>query len=160
MSEYARQLLQLVSAGSGMRFSARSATAERFEGIDINGIADEMQKHAPDLWDLLGILLNADPNLDKVRKRHEQEREKKKGKNVNNNDTEDQDEANYWRNEGAAKDIVNDEMEDFNPETHGAKKITISIEERQKALLLVVSMSLIYFHNDTELTLCRNRSSV
>ncbi|KAE9388704.1 hypothetical protein BT96DRAFT_1003958 [Gymnopus androsaceus JB14] len=112
MHEYAQQLLQLMYSASGIRFSARNATAEHFESINIDDISTQMREHAPDLWDLLGVLLDANIDLSYGRRKEaERQAKKKKGGQVDEDDKADED---YWDNKGAARDQVNDdETEDF-----------------------------------------------
>lgn len=111
MQEYAQQLLQLMYSALGIWFSARNATVEHFESINIDNIATQMREHAPDLWDLLGVLLDANVDLSYGRKKEAERQAKKRGSQVDEDDKADED---YWNNEGAAIDQVNDEeIEDF-----------------------------------------------
>ena len=46
---------------SGFHFAAKTMTEERLKSFSIDAMATEMQNRAPDLWQLLKILLLADP---------------------------------------------------------------------------------------------------
>jgi hypothetical protein len=45
---------------SGFHFIAKTMNKERLKNFSIDMMATEMQKHAPDLWKLLKVLLSAD----------------------------------------------------------------------------------------------------
>jgi hypothetical protein len=45
----------------GLQFNARTITAEKMKSCTIKKIADDIKTHAPDLWNLVGRLLDADP---------------------------------------------------------------------------------------------------
>ncbi|THU94764.1 hypothetical protein K435DRAFT_860227 [Dendrothele bispora CBS 962.96] len=138
MEKYAEQILTLVSSASGLRFSASNATEERFSNIDIDSIAADMRKHAPDLWDLLGILLDADPKLREVREK------RKKGNKSQKNSATGEIDVNYsiegdsdsWERY-TPKDLVNDE--DW--EDTGVDAARNDVLERRMELLIVKQVS-------------------
>ena len=59
---YRNQMATLGHKGSGLQFGmAKTMTEERLKNFSIDTLASEMQKHTPDLWELLSVLLSADP---------------------------------------------------------------------------------------------------
>ncbi|KAJ3723320.1 hypothetical protein C8R42DRAFT_578590, partial [Lentinula raphanica] len=80
MNTYAEQLLALVYQSTDGRFCASKATAERLEAFDIDKVADEMKSLAPQLWEVLGVLLDADTAQIVYRDRKRREWRARKGK--------------------------------------------------------------------------------
>jgi hypothetical protein len=66
---YAEQIEALTKANAGFHFTARDVSVAQVEKCRILHLSDGMQKHAPDVWELLGQLLQADPILVQRRKR-------------------------------------------------------------------------------------------
>ncbi|KIJ58556.1 hypothetical protein HYDPIDRAFT_68993, partial [Hydnomerulius pinastri MD-312] len=56
-NSYLRELRDIASEESGWHFGASSATTKQLEEFSIEEMARDMERHAPGLWDLLGILL-------------------------------------------------------------------------------------------------------
>jgi hypothetical protein len=77
------QLRNLSRAENGFHINAGSMTAEKIKNCTIQNISQGVQAHAPDVWELCGKLLEADPIIirkrEKKRERREKEREKNKG---------------------------------------------------------------------------------
>lgn len=60
---YAREIVSLSSIGTGLHFRASNANTVQVAAFNLNDIGAKMRQHAPGLWDLLGILLSADPKV-------------------------------------------------------------------------------------------------
>ncbi|KAH7917212.1 hypothetical protein BV22DRAFT_978464, partial [Leucogyrophana mollusca] len=58
-AECAREVRELVKVQSGWHFSALHASADQMEEFQIGELAAEMGARAPQLWDLLDVLLSA-----------------------------------------------------------------------------------------------------
>lgn len=58
-SKYAGEIRDLVQRNSGWHFSASTATADQLQEFRIEEMAERMQQIAPQLWDLVGLLLSA-----------------------------------------------------------------------------------------------------
>ena len=58
---YQLQMSTLSHKDSGFNFMAKTVSEERLKSFSIDTMASEMEKHAPDLWRLLKVLLSADP---------------------------------------------------------------------------------------------------
>ncbi|TFY52853.1 hypothetical protein EVJ58_g9778, partial [Rhodofomes roseus] len=63
-----------LSQSGDLHFVANAATPEKLETFTIRQLAVTMQKHAPTLWRLFDVLLNADSELTKLRERRRAKR--------------------------------------------------------------------------------------
>lgn len=77
--DYQSQVELLSQKGSGFHFLARKVTEEQTKGFSIEHVASEMRRIAPDLWNLLGILLSADQRVKYRRTWSQQKVEAEKG---------------------------------------------------------------------------------
>ncbi|EKM77432.1 hypothetical protein AGABI1DRAFT_13110, partial [Agaricus bisporus var. burnettii JB137-S8] len=67
------QIRDLTKPETGLHFNISTITAEKMKSITVNKIADVIQCRAPDLWNVVGILMAADPiNLRRCEKRREE----------------------------------------------------------------------------------------
>jgi hypothetical protein len=57
---YAAQISVLVKKDSGLRFGARHMTEDRIRDIDIITLSQRIASRAPDLWQLLDVMLSGD----------------------------------------------------------------------------------------------------
>lgn len=135
LETYASEIGVLIRKATGYRFSAKRATAERLEGIDIEEMAKTMQTKAPALWSLLDILLDANTEVAAVREKRRAQRAAKKGRKrrpdkdgdvemgfagdiINEEDLDDDpEEAAYWETVGNTSDIFNVNETDRNQST-------------------------------------------
>ncbi|KAJ8072091.1 hypothetical protein PM082_015649 [Marasmius tenuissimus] len=101
------------------------------EAVDIDKIAAEMREMAPDLWDLLGVLLNASPDLQGLREK----RDKEKGRRKGEKEAEDLDEDQYWDAHSAA-DILSDPVEDVEDGDEDEEKHRNAMERRNTLLVV------------------------
>lgn len=161
-STYASEILTLVRTTQGFHFGARKATAAELGAIDIDTIASNMRELAPELWDLLGLLLLADPVSNERRTRAREKRQEKKkeakeraakatAKDRDGDVTmasiepenlesanKDADEEDYWEDMADPADIFNDQSgEESEEEEEGLKN---SAAEREKALITIVRL--------------------
>lgn len=58
-SKYGDEIRDLVQRNNGWHFSASTATATQLQEFRIEDMAEKMQLIAPQLWDLVGLLLSA-----------------------------------------------------------------------------------------------------
>ncbi|KAJ7187718.1 hypothetical protein GGX14DRAFT_383377 [Mycena pura] len=63
-TKYARVILDLAKKENGWHFSASNTQAKQLENFRIEEMAAQMKSLAPELWDLLGLLLSANRSLD------------------------------------------------------------------------------------------------
>jgi hypothetical protein len=70
------QLRKLTRPDMGLQFNAQMITAEKMKSCTIKKIADDIKTHAPDLWNLVGRLLDADPIIHDHRKKDREKRER------------------------------------------------------------------------------------
>ncbi|XP_006463783.1 hypothetical protein AGABI2DRAFT_74833 [Agaricus bisporus var. bisporus H97] len=93
------QLRDLTKPDKGFHFNAGSITAEKMQECTIEKIAQGMETHAPDVWELVGTLLEADPtharhrereceHRERERKTHGLSNKQRKRKNISDNDNE------------------------------------------------------------------------
>jgi hypothetical protein len=62
------QVCELTKPKHGFHFTATSITAEQIQECSINHIEEGIVQHAPELWELVGELLQAGPNLSERRR--------------------------------------------------------------------------------------------
>ncbi|KAF8983858.1 hypothetical protein BDQ17DRAFT_1437222 [Cyathus striatus] len=67
---YTSQVQVLSHIDTGFHFSASNATAQELQCFNITGLAGEMYKQAPDIWQLIQSCLSADAWLAKRRAAH------------------------------------------------------------------------------------------
>ena len=148
---YQSQMAVLSHKDSGFHFIAKMMIEEHLRNFSIDTIATEMQKNAPDLWELLGVLLSADPERsykkEWARRRTEHtgtswKCEKQEFAEVELGDLGD----DRWEDVDADRDELPlvDEGED-EPEDIQEQK-----EEQFNALLSIVTISCICACNSTE----------
>ncbi|KAJ3764511.1 hypothetical protein FB446DRAFT_801276 [Lentinula raphanica] len=113
MDTYATQLLVLVYQSNDGRASASKATAERLESFDIQGISEEMKCLAPELWEVLGVLLDADPSLTQYRDRKRSEWRARHGKQ----------ESGSQRHHEHDADVVMDDRLDVNTTWDSSERV-------------------------------------
>ena len=63
MNIFASQITALVKRDTGLHFTAKKTTEERLHEFDIDSLGLEMCARAPDLWNLLGVLLATNTNI-------------------------------------------------------------------------------------------------
>jgi hypothetical protein len=119
----------------GLQFNARTITAEKMKSCTIEKIADDIKIHAPDLLNLVGRLLDADPIIHDRRKKdrakRERERKSQEGrKRAQKTDTLDEDD-----DELAILNIVNEDEDE--PEN-----IEDQLEMQRQAIFHVVNINL------------------
>lgn len=77
------QIQKLSRAENGFHFNASAITAEKMKDLNIEKISEGIQKHAPDVWELVGCLLEADSGVthrrEKARAKRELERKTNRG---------------------------------------------------------------------------------
>lgn len=130
-----RQMFELSQPSSGYHFVAHLATSQRLKGFTIQRLEEGMKEKAPDIWDLIERLLQADPELTKRRQKARVDREKARQegggarkRRARRGIEDDEDELEIY-------DIVNcdeDEPEDIEEQ----------LETQLKSLRVVVSHSL------------------
>jgi hypothetical protein len=59
-AQYAQSIQELTKTEHGWHFSALRASAKQLEDFRIEDMAEKMQQLAPELWDMLGVVLSAD----------------------------------------------------------------------------------------------------
>jgi hypothetical protein len=65
------QIREISKPDKGFHLNASSITAEKMKECTIDKIADGIQSHAPDVWELVGSLMESDPAMvDHHKKKH------------------------------------------------------------------------------------------
>lgn len=72
------QMGELSKKKSGFHFAAKNITAEKMKEVNIPRIVKGMREKAPDVWDLMGSLLQADPEVIRQREKARVERVKQR----------------------------------------------------------------------------------
>jgi hypothetical protein len=75
-SKLKAQVRDISQVEAGHHFVAKYATVEQLKKCNISHLAKRMIEKAPDVWDLVGILLQADPEVVKRRGKTRRDREK------------------------------------------------------------------------------------
>jgi hypothetical protein len=122
------QIRTLCKAEHGFHFVAKSITAEKMKECNIKNIAEGIRKHAPDVWEVVGSLLQADPVLVRRREKEHKARENarnskntvsdgKKASATRDNDDEPND---FWNsvNAGEERDLPDDIGEQLENQRH------------------------------------------
>jgi len=74
-ARYAQSVTELTRKENGWHFGALHTSAEQLKDFKIEEMAEKMEDLAPELWDLLGLLLSADKRQTKRRQRDAKARE-------------------------------------------------------------------------------------
>lgn len=69
------QICDLSKPKTGFHLNAKTITAEKMKECTIGKISEGIKAHAPDVWDLVGKLLEADPAAVRNRERDREHRE-------------------------------------------------------------------------------------
>lgn len=127
------QLRNLTRPDVGLHFNAGTITAERMKDCTVPKIANNIQSQAPELWELVGKLLEADPVIIRRRKKDRAERmkERTKGSRKRAPPMEGLDED----------DIELNILEMVNEHEDEPEHIEEILETRERSLLHIVSMS-------------------
>ena len=64
----AREIVKLTQQSTGLHFLAGKTSYQQVTEMDIEHLSDKMKMHAPTLWNLLGVLLQADEKVAYARK--------------------------------------------------------------------------------------------
>jgi hypothetical protein len=123
------QLQDLTKPDKGLHLNATSIIADELKECTIEKIAQGMQTYAPDVWELVGKLLDADPALARHREKERERREKVRIKNANTHNDK------TTRNEPIFTILEDDEDEPDDVEDQ--------IENQRLTLLHIVSVSYI-----------------
>ncbi|KXN92519.1 hypothetical protein AN958_05374 [Leucoagaricus sp. SymC.cos] len=62
-NELRKQVEALTKVKAGYHFTAQDISVEQIEMCDIEKLSGGMEELAPDVWELLGVLLQADPTV-------------------------------------------------------------------------------------------------
>ncbi|KAG6906876.1 hypothetical protein DXG01_011522 [Tephrocybe rancida] len=165
---YASQIATLVRSTTGFQFHARKATTEKLQALNIENIASQMSELAPGLWDLIGVLLQVDPDQNKRRMRDRAWHKAKKKGIDNEGDiimamednliVEDNDNT-YWEDVDEIEDIFNSDLyhqlaseadqtvqasandKDQENEEQDAEEKLEELEDKQEALMTICEMA-------------------
>lgn len=66
-AKYAGSIRAMTDVRNGWHFGAATASAEQLQDFRIEEMAEKMQEMAPELWDMLGLMLSADARQTKKR---------------------------------------------------------------------------------------------
>ena len=123
---YQLQMSMLSHKDSGFHFMAKTVSEECLKSFSIDTMASEMEKHAPDLWRLLKILLSADPRrlykkmwaqrqVEMVRDTSSKDHERREFAEVELGDLDDDDKwLDMDSDEDEPKDVQEKQEEQFN----------------------------------------------
>jgi len=123
---YRSQMATLSHKDSGFHFVVKKISEERLKGFSIDTMASEMEKLAPDLWELFRVLLSADPRRSYkkawARRQAEpsentgcsREHERREFAEVELGDLDDDEWVNMDRDEDEPEDIQELKEEQFN----------------------------------------------
>ncbi|KAG6849308.1 hypothetical protein H0H93_009576 [Arthromyces matolae] len=154
---YALEILTLAKKSMGLQFGARTATVEKLEALSIDFIAEEMKKISPELWELVGVLLQADPDRNKRRTQARVRYAKKKGSKANTDaegdvemndasEAEADTEEKLWEDLEDLTDIINsdgiDDLADNLPGDDKTENNLEELEEREEALMTITVIEL------------------
>ncbi|KAG6908018.1 hypothetical protein DXG01_006485 [Tephrocybe rancida] len=162
---YAREILVLVKKSTGFQFGAQTATTEKLEALDIQDIARRMSTVSPGLWELVGVLLQADPErtIRRAQARARATKAKKPTPASMQTDSDGdvimegvttpaEDDSVYWEDVDDIQDIVNSDTYHqleapvpANPQEEPnatvvddeQEKLVENFEEREEALLII-----------------------
>ncbi|KAJ7599752.1 hypothetical protein C8J56DRAFT_768775, partial [Mycena floridula] len=140
MQIYGAQLEALVHKSTGFYFVAKKATVERIAGIDFDEIASKIQTLAPDLWNLVGLLLDAAPHLRTRGGKGKKSRKSTVEDDVDMDAIPIDDGDTAWETILTPRDLFNDPPEPGVPdadEDSTAKERIDEAAELRKALLII-----------------------
>lgn len=130
------QIRDVLKAEHGFHFVAGSITAEKMKQCTIKKIAEGIQTHAPDVWHLVGRLLQSDSALVHRREKEREEREKERRENG----------TRKWRKKSDAREEDGNEnqISDLFDEDHDEPEdIEEQLENQRLSLLQIVSKSFV-----------------
>jgi hypothetical protein len=127
------QIRDISRGDAGYHFVAKSATVEHLKQCQISQLAEGMIRGAPDVWDLVGALLQADPDI--IRRRERARRECVKSS----------DQGSQQQHQNISGELDNDNNEngqdgpvlDFADEDR--KHLEDQLEKESKSLIKIVS---------------------
>jgi len=124
--KYSQDIRDLADIESGWHFGALKASEKKLTDFRIEDMAEKMQELAPELWDLLGLMLTA--NSQEAWQKREADAEG----DIKMDEQPADEEAEYWR-DCDDEFVVEEPMESLSDPDRMAK--------RRKALLKIVSSS-------------------
>lgn len=130
----------LTDVDSGWHFSAMHATPTQIQDFQFHRLAQGIQKHAPEIWDLIRVLLSKTclANFGSTRLRYARNLQTPEGESTQREDPMeiDDDEAAYWAN----NELVTEEVDGLSADLTDAERR----EEKQRLrehLLDIVSLN-------------------
>lgn len=155
---YKSELLAVTAKQNGFHFNSKSAVRNDMEGFRIESMGERLQKLAPRLWNLLGVLLSADDKLDARRQRSWLRTETRRKKDsdrqsrsanldieMDGDDTDSSEHTAYLSNTSDEdlndldSESTDEECDEFLAGEMGAVKRARGPRARRKALLRIVS---------------------
>lgn len=126
------QVKELSLKRSGFHFSAKGATSEQMKEVNMERMAKGIKEKAPDVWDMMGHLLQADPEVVKRREKARAEREKQRAAGGGTRTRRKRMDILEDEDDARVADLIGDDEDE--PED-----IEDQLETQSKALIQIVS---------------------
>jgi hypothetical protein len=138
--KYAQDVKDLSQKVNGWHFGALHTSEDQLKEFRIEDMARDMQRLAPELWDLLGLMLSADRNVGRQRKAAERAAGEAANSEADRVTVDARDDSEmYW--DGLNDVIMQDDVADLEGNTLRGSQSADRNAERREALITIVRTS-------------------